>query len=187
MSIISNKILRVFLVAVFAISLGSNAFAQDGEKATGFHADFLKAFDGAADKVTSLAEAIPEEKFDWRPAEGVRSVKESLMHIAGADFFLAMSLGKDLPEGINPRELEKTIETKEAAMEMLKKSIAHVRSAIEAVPAEDLNNEIDLFNGKASLRRVIMIVGDHMNEHLGQLIAYARSNDVVPPWSQSNN
>jgi len=71
-------LLLVFLLATIS------AFAQD-TKEPALVTDFFKVFTMTSDKVSQLAEAIPAEKYDWRPAEGVRSVKESILHLAGAN------------------------------------------------------------------------------------------------------
>ena len=175
---------RRFLLAI----LMPVVFVFGQEKASvSFQTDFLSVFNRAADKVVSLADAIPEESYDWRPAEGVRSVKESLAHITGANYFFSSMFGAAIPEGINPREMEKVMQTKQQAMTELKKSIEHARTAVENLNADKLTNEIDLFGNKATIRTAVLFLGDHMAEHLGQLIAYARSNNVTPPWSQKNN
>ena len=190
-----QNIVRV-LIVLLCLGLTATIAAQDEDYSeedsgydagnVGFQSDFLKVFDTAADKINGLAAAVPAEKYDWRPAEGVRSVKESLMHIAGASYFFASRLGSAMPEGMNPRELEKTVKTKEEAQKVLKQSFEHVRAAVEGVAADDLDTEITIFGSmNGSKRTVVLIVGDHMAEHLGQMIAYARMNGITPPWSQS--
>ena len=176
---IRRLILAFLMPAVFV-------FAQE-KSSSGFQSDFLNVYNMAADKAVSLAEAIPEENYNWRPAEGVRSVKESIAHVTGANYFFASLIGTPIPEGLNPREMDKMIKTKDEAVAELKKSIDHARGAVKNVSSESLETEIDLFGKKASLRMAVLILGDHMSEHLGQLIAYARSNNVVPPWSRKEN
>ena len=167
------------LVAAFAF-IATTSFAQDHGL---FHQEFLGNFTASSDKVEGLCEAIPAEKYDWRPAEGIRSVKEACMHVAAANYFFASMMGVAIPDGINPQELE-SIGSKDEAMEVLTNSIAHVKSAIEGVSEEDFDNEIDLFGQPGNILRLLFVVSEHMAEHQGQLIAYARSNDVTPPWSQ---
>ncbi|MEM1202326.1 MAG: DinB family protein [Acidobacteriota bacterium] len=145
--------------------------------------DFLRDFDGVSKKLNDLAGAIPADKFDWRPAEGVRSVSESLVHVATANFFLAQALGGvAMPEGFNPREAESTVTSKKDAMALLETSQQHVR---DAVPNADPKKEVELFGSTRTAYQLTQIIAGHSHEHLGQLIAYGRSNGVVPPWSQS--
>lgn len=169
---------RVSVIAVFTFGLAFNVSAQST-----FHSTFLSSYDAATDKVMQLADAFPEDKYSWRPAENIRSVSEAMMHVASANFFFASMLGAKTPEGVNPRELEKNITGKEEAMKMLKMSVELARKAVEKTSLASMEEEIDLFGNKAPRMRLVLLVGDHANEHLGQLIAYARSAGVVPPWS----
>ncbi|MCF8261305.1 MAG: DinB family protein [Melioribacteraceae bacterium] len=175
-----------FAILILTISfLAVKSYAQDSELSP-FQKDILIGFDSHVDKISSLANEFPADKYDWRPAEGIRSVKDSFMHLASANFFLSTYLGKMLPEGINPRELEKTIGNKEEALKILTQVFEHSRDAINSLPASQLDDEVELFGQKATKRRVILIIEDHMSEHLGQLIAYARSTEVTPPWSKKS-
>jgi uncharacterized damage-inducible protein DinB len=149
--------------------------------------DFFKVYDTAFEKVTGLAEAIPAEKYDWRPAEGVRSVKEVVTHLAGGNYYMASLLGTPVPEGIDPRNLDKTVKSKEMAISTLKASIDHIKKAINSMDADAFNQEVEFFGGKGTKRQVMLICGDHTAEHLGQLIAYARMNGITPPWSKEDN
>jgi uncharacterized damage-inducible protein DinB len=152
-----------------------------------FVKDFLKVHSFTSDKVAQLADAIPAEKYDWHPAEGVRSVKEAIMHIAGANYYLASLLGTPVPEGIDPRNLEKSEESKEKLISILKESVTHIQSAIKNIKEDGFNQEVEFFGNKGTKRQLVIIAGDHVAEHLGQLIAYARTNGVVPPWSRVEN
>ncbi|NJL27076.1 MAG: DinB family protein [Thermoanaerobaculia bacterium] len=167
------------LLAALALSWGTPAGAADA--GAGYRASFLADFERSTQKIFDLAEAIPADKFGWRPVEGVRTVSEVLMHVAGANFFIPSGLGTAPPEGIG-RDLEKTVTEKSAAIAKLRESIAHVRQAAEK--EQDFDREIELFGRKMTARDAFMILAGHSHEHLGQLIAYARSAGVVPPWSQ---
>ncbi len=174
------------LVLFFVLILIFSAAAQEKQESAWVQ-DFLKVYGFAADKAASLAEAIPAEKYDWRPAEGVRSVKESVLHVASGNYYFASLLGTPIPEGVDARNLEKTVDSKEKAVETLKESTAHVKAAIADMKEETHNEEVDFFGNKMTRRQVLFIVGDHTAEHLGQLIAYARMNGITPPWSQKDN
>ncbi len=169
---------RFGFIAVIAFAFTINASAQST-----FHTTFLSSYDAATGKIMQLADAFAEDQYSWRPAEGVRSVSEAMMHVASANFFFASMLGADMPEGVNPQEFEAKITTKKEASKMLKKSIELARKAVENTSLESMEEEIDLFGNQTQRMRLVLLVGDHANEHLGQLIAYARSAGVVPPWS----
>lgn len=172
----------LFLMVAMVISVS----AQDMKKSP-MLTDFFKVYNTAADKATSLADAITAEKYDWRPAEGVRSVKEVVLHITGANYYFASLLGTPVPEGIDPRNLDKTVDSKEDAISTLKASIEHFKKAVNSMDADAFNQEVEFFGSKGTKRQVMLIVGDHTAEHLGQLIAYARMNGITPPWSKKEN
>ncbi len=169
-----------FLMAVFAMAISLSATAQDSN----FHTSFMSSYGASTDKVVQLAMEFSEDQYDWRPSEGVRSVKEALMHVAGANFFFASRLGAEIPSDINPQSLEEDIKTKDEAVEVLKRSIEHASKAVANLSEEELAEEVEWFDGsQVSRLRYVLLIGDHASEHLGQLIAYARSMDVTPPWS----
>jgi uncharacterized damage-inducible protein DinB len=134
-------------------------------------------------QVISLAEAFSEEQYDWRPAEGIRSVGESLLHIAGANYYLASKLGFAPPEDVDMMNIEK-IKGKDNVLAALKKSNEFVLEKMTMVENDKLGEEVDFGFGKFSRLSGLLIILEHNGEHKGQLIAYARSNEVTPPWSK---
>ena len=135
-------------------------------------------------KSSALAEAVPAEKYSWRPAEGVRSVGEVYMHIAGANYMIPSRLGAKAPAGIS-RDMEKTVTDKAKIIEHLKQSFAHVRQAIEN--STDNSKATKLFGRDNTHGGVKLLIITHLHEHLGQSIAYARTNKVTPPWSAGSD
>jgi uncharacterized damage-inducible protein DinB len=133
-------------------------------------------------QVIQLAEAFSEEQYDWRPMEGVNSVGEALLHVAGGNYFLASKLGFPPPEDVDMMNLGK-IEGKENIIAALKKSNAFVLEKIVMVETASLNEEVDFGFAKMNKLGGLLAIMEHNGEHKGQLIAYARSNNVVPPWS----
>ena len=135
-------------------------------------------------QLISLAEAIPEDKYDWRPSEGVRSVGEALMHVASANYFFSSMVGAELPEGVDLATFEKSTTGKENIVTALKESYAFLIETGKAFPDSEFGTEVSFPNGmKFSKRSTLMIVQSHCSEHMGQLVAYARMNDITPPWS----
>lgn len=135
-------------------------------------------------QVEALAQAFDESQFDWRPAEGIRSTGQTVVHVAAANYYLAMKLGFPPPEGINIMEMEKTITEKEAILDAYRKSAEFIRAKIAEIDPSGLGDEVDLGFMKTNRLSALLIVLEHTGEHKGQLIAYARSNGVAPPWSQ---
>lgn len=136
---------------------------------------------GVEDKVIDLAEAIPESKYGWAPSDEVRSVSEVLGHIASANHFLAARMaGGDPPAGSG--EWEKTVTTRADAVEKLKESFAALKKALAGA---DFDKPTKLFGGQeGTVGDLGLLAVGHGHQHLGQLIAYARANQVTPPWSE---
>jgi len=149
-----------------------------------FQDAFLESFNGSADKITQLSEVLTESA-DWRPAEGVRSVQEAILHLTTANFFLASKFGAELPIDLDLDTFESETESMKDAVTAMKRSFELVRRAAASISTSELNEEVVLFGeNKGPKSKAMMIVLDHMNEHQGQLIAYARINEIVPPWSR---
>lgn len=172
------------LAAAFqTLPAAAEEMAAEEMAPSGLKADLLASLDEVEEKLVGLAEAIPQEKYSWRPAEGVRSVSETLMHVTLANFFLPSLLGVEMPEGIT-REMEKEVTAKEEVVAKLQESFAHARETIMGVPEATLDEMVSFGGSERSKRAVLLLIVSHGHEHLGQGIAYARSIGVVPPWSQ---
>ncbi|MEJ2584620.1 MAG: DinB family protein [Robiginitalea sp.] len=135
-------------------------------------------------QIEALAQAFDESQFNWRPAEGIRSTGETVVHVAAANYYLGMKLGFPPPEGVDIMTMEKTITGKEAILEAYQKSAEFIRGKMMEVDPASLGSEVDLGFMKTNRLSALLVVLEHTGEHKGQLIAYARSNGVVPPWSQ---
>lgn len=158
---------------------------EQSKPASGVRESILGQISQAEEKLVALANAMPAEKYTWRPAEGVRSVGEVFNHVASANYFLPTFWGAKVPAGIDPQTLEKQMSGDKAkTVETLKNSFVHLRQEIMAVPEDDLSRKITFFGQPGTVRGVMMVISSHAHEHLGQSIAYARSNGVVPPWSR---
>lgn len=134
-------------------------------------------------QVIQLAEAFSEEQYDWRPTEGVSSVGEALMHVAGGNYYLASKMGFPPPEDVDMMKLGE-IKGKENIIAALKKSNEFVLAKIMDVETSSLADEVDFGFAKMNKLGGLLAIMEHNGEHKGQLIAYARSNGVVPPWSK---
>lgn len=144
---------------------------------------FVNRLDDTEKKLVSLAEAMPQEKYSWRPMEGVRSVSEVFMHEAGANYGFMAMMGVKPPAGVD-RNAEKTVTDKAKVVEALKASFAHVRDAVNGFTDADMAKSVKMFGMTLTQEEALFIMANHMHEHLGQAIAYARTNGIVPPWSK---
>jgi uncharacterized damage-inducible protein DinB len=182
--------LRAFfavLAAVFAIILQSNeAVAKDDPK-SGFIAEVLGQLDYVKGQIVSLEGAIPQDKLAWRPMEGVRSNSELYLHIGDGLYIFANSGGMKSPYDDKTlfdektRDVRTTDKAKIAAE--LNTAFDWTRSAIAKLTPADLEKTVVFFGMKQTLRNLLITMLNHTHEHLGQAIAYARSNGVVPPWT----
>ena len=147
---------------------------------TGVRAELLHDLDDMQKKILSLAAAIPAEKYSWRPVRGVRSVSEVYMHIAGGNYTLVSFVG-DKPM-LDTRSFERVTE-KLRVLEELRRSFDYLRDAIINTSDAELDKPIRMFGNDSTERAAFMMALNHLHEHLGQSVAYARMNGVVPPWS----
>jgi len=172
---------RFVSVAIFFLFSVLPVFGQN-TPASGFRAEFLRQLDEVSSKLIELADAVPAEKYSWRPAEGVRSISEVYVHVASGNYFLMKFIGIDPPVDFN-RTMEKTIIEKAQVIDAMKKSFMHVRQAVLRTSDSGLEKSVELFGQNTTYRDVFFTAAMHMHEHLGQSIAYARMNGVVPPWT----
>jgi uncharacterized damage-inducible protein DinB len=135
-------------------------------------------------QLAALAEAIPAEKFAWRPAPGVRSTSEVIMHIALANFHLLSITGPKMPDDLTSADMEKTVTAKPEVIRWLKRSLDAVKSARAGLKAADFQRKVKVMNRDATVDGMYLRIIVHANEHMGQLVAYARVNGIVPPWSE---
>jgi len=135
-------------------------------------------------QLVALADAIPAEKFSWRPAPGVRTVSEVFMHIAIANYWLVGITGPKAPVELK-LDLEKTVTDKAQVIDWLKRSLEFVKTERAKLKPADLVRGVKVQNRDATVDGMYLRVIVHANEHMGQLIAYARTMGVAPPWSKS--
>ena len=181
---------------VAPVTIAAQARSKPSPKAvTGIRGDVLKDLEFVENKFSGLAKAM-SGKYQWRPADKVRSFGEVLQHVSGENYALPMVLGAKPPaefkaanvnEGFGlASEMEKV--TDEAAIQAeITRSFAHIRQAVTALRDTEMNAPVKIFGMNTTKRGFLLLINNHMHEHLGQLIAYARMNGVVPPWSAQSD
>ncbi len=179
----------LFGLFVTVIIVCHPATGQDKAEVKGFRGEFLGMFEHESGKVMQLANAMPEDKYSWRPGEGVRSVAEVYMHIAGANIMLpAMITGEKIDfNALMAREKEVTSKAdiaKELAM-----SIENVKKIATNMSDADLEKSVTIpfIPLTTTARGVLMMIMSHVSEHLGQSIAYSRTVGVTPPWTAAQS
>ena len=176
-----RRFLFAAIVPAALVTLAARPAVAVAQTAT-FKAEYAKQLDDVGGKLVQLAEATPQDKYNWRPGKGVRSVGEVFLHIAGANFQIPGVLGLKSPVAVG-NDFETKTTDKAQIVALLKHSIEHARAAGAALADADAAQDVSLFGMKLTKLGVVLLLATHMHEHLGQSIAYARTNGIVPPWS----
>jgi uncharacterized damage-inducible protein DinB len=157
--------------------------------ATEIRKQFLTDLDTLQSKFLALAEAIPAEKYSWRPAEGVRSIGEAFMHVAAEYYVFAPMAYGATPSTVVERSREgmqkfEAMSSRDEVLKHLKESFAYTKQQLEALEPSAIAGARRLFGRDRTIVETTSLMSGDLHEHLGQLIAYARMNGVKPPWSQ---
>ena len=175
------------LLAMFATIPATaqvNPYKEGTPGVSGYRAEVMAEVMVQEDKFTRLAEAIPADKFAWRPSADVRSFAEVFLHVSAANYNLYKLVGTAPPANVDVKNLEQSTTDKAKVIATLKDSFAHAKSAIKAMSDADLEKSMDWFGGKNTERGVLLFIVRHAAEHLGQSIAYTRFAGIVPPWTE---
>ena len=173
-----KKIVTQYGVCALAVAL-MLPLARAESQPAGLQAAFAKDAGTLSDKFTGLARVM-SGKYDWKPAQGVRSVAEVFNLIVKENSLLAGVLSSTPNTGAPPAP----ITDPEKLQEALKTSYVNLQKVITGLSDKDLQTPVKLFGRDMTKQGAIMLILEDQHEHLGQSIAYARSNGVVPPWSK---
>jgi len=182
--ILSALCLFVLAIGTLRVTAQVNPYKEGTPGITGYRSEVLAEVMIQEDKFTRLAEAIPADKYTWRPASDVRSFAEVFLHVSAANYNLYKLVGTPPPSGVDLKGLEKSTSDKAKVVATLKDSFAHAKKAITAMPDADLEKSLDWFGGKNTERGILLFIVRHTAEHLGQSIAYVRFVGIVPPWTE---
>jgi uncharacterized damage-inducible protein DinB len=163
---------------IFLLLTSASVHAQDEGLWEGYGGEWSHV----SRELIALAEATPADKYSWRPAPGVRSTSEVYMHIAIANFYLLSVTGAKEPD--LTLDKEKTVTAKADVIDWLKRSLAAVPAARAHLKPADFERKVTIDNKTVTVDGMYLRIIVHANEHEGQLIAYARMNGIVPPWSK---
>jgi len=176
-----------FLLFVLGAAFTASAIpglAQDAStaKTYDFRSQAVVELEGVQQEIVSLAQAMPQEKYTWRPEEGVRSVSEVYLHMAAANFGLTSLTGAAPYPGFKFQGFEKSTTDKAKIVDLLNQSFDYAEKSIANLSDADLVKPLK-FQGFNSVGDIVFHIVAHAHEHLGQSIAYARMNGIVPPWT----
>lgn len=176
---------KTLLAFALSLAVASPASGQ------GLMADMHRDVNEVQKKMIDLANAMPENTLSWRPTAGVRSVGEVFLHVASDNYLIPISMGKPAPaaSGITSdyataSTFENRKLTKAQIVAELQASFTHLHQAMALTTDTNLGEMINLFGQSSSRQRAMVMTVTHLHEHLGQMIAYARSNGITPPWSK---
>ena len=173
-------LLKLAGLAVLVL-MGAPAFGQELE-------GLWQGYDGewthVSKQLIALAEATPADKFSWRPAPGVRSTSEVYMHIVFANFYLLSVTGPKMPADLK-EGMDTAVTSKAEVIAWLKRSLDAVKQAHLAAKPADLQRKVHIYDRDATVDGMYLRIIVHANEHMGQLVAYARMTGVTPPWSKN--
>ncbi|MBV9155960.1 MAG: DinB family protein [Acidobacteriaceae bacterium] len=171
-------------VLLALVLTGIAVYAQKSDPLEGLWQGYDGEWMHCSRQLIELAQAIPKEKYSWRPGPGVRSTSEVFMHIVIANYGLMARTGKPFPTAL-VKSSETSVTSKAQVIDWLKRSLDAVKTAhLQATPAE-LEKHVTVANRDATVAGIYLRILIHANEHMGQLVAYARVNGIVPPWSET--
>lgn len=181
---------RRLLVLASVIVVAS--YSASAQKRTGLMGDLMADVADVESKIVGLAVAMPEASYAWRPMPGVRSAGEAFTHVAADNYFMPVALGAAAPAGTGISGTDyKTVAAYEAKTRSraeiiaeIEKSFTFLKQSMADTPDAKLETTMKMFGRNSAVRTTWVSTVTHLHEHLGQLIAYARSNKVVPPWSK---
>jgi uncharacterized damage-inducible protein DinB len=183
-----RPIVRLGTLIALTLTLALPVGAQTREGVMG---DLIRDVEQVQKKFVGLAQAMPAEAFEWRPGEGVRSTSETFRHVAADNYFMPAVLGTSAPAGTGITKeyktaaaFEKRPMARDEVIAELEKSFAFLKQSMTSFPDAKMDAPIDVFGQKMTNRGLWVAATTHLHEHLGQLIAYARSNKITPPWSK---
>ena len=182
-----RSIFRSGVVAAgLVVSLSASGSAQSDKLV----ADVLKDIGDLEEKLVGLAKAMPEATYGWK-AGAARSTSEVFQHVAADNYLLPTAFGATAPAmtGIKPADY-KTVQayetrkaTRDEVIADLEKSFVHLKQALTSVTPAQLSESVNMFGQAFTKQQFLILTTTHLHEHLGQMIAYARANNIKPPWS----
>ncbi len=179
-------LLAALLLVLTAIPVSAQMYADgpDGD----LKAQYLIDIEAMETKFLALAGAMDAESYTWSPMEGVRSVSQVFMLMAGECYVIPNAWNAEPSEELGKVEVGlfnefAQITDKEMVLEHLRNGFTYYKEVINALTEEDMARTITFFGADRTVQESLFLMSGDMHEHLGQAIAYARANHVVPPWS----
>jgi len=187
-----NKMLLAVLFFAVGISVSTPALAQNSDMAASadhtapsydMKAQALEDLGRVQKKFADLANAVPADKMTWRPASDARSFAEVFLHVAGERYGILSLMGAAPPASYDRKTFEKSTTDRSQIIDDLNKSWEFSKNTINGMSNADFAKLLPKLGPQANEGDVVYILVADAHEHLGQLVAYARENGIVPPWT----
>jgi len=188
-----NKMFLAVLLICVSVSAGTmGAWAQNSEAmASADHTapsydmkgQSLVDLERLQKKLVDLANAVPADKMTWRPSADARSFAEVFLHVAGERYGILSLMGAMPPAEIDRKTFEKSTTDRARIVAELNKSWEFAQKTINGMSNADFAKLLPKLGPQANAGDVVYILVADAHEHLGQLVAYARVNGIVPPWT----
>ncbi|MBF8248384.1 MAG: DinB family protein, partial [Bacteroidetes bacterium] len=166
------RALRLTLALVTLMVTLASAQDKKADMAGTVKGSFAKQSKFVEGQITSLLQAIPQDKMTWKPGEGVRSVSEAFLHVALGNYITLSKITGKMPEGVDPKTFEKSSTDKAKITDEIKKSFIAVNGAVSNAPESDYGKTVDFFGNPMTILDMIFVAATHQHETLGQQIAY---------------
>ena len=187
-----NKVFVAVALVLVGLSAGAvGAFSQTSEPMAAdqtapsydMKAQSLLDLENVQKKFVELANALPADKFAWRPSTDSRSFAEVFLHVSAERYGIMGMMGAERPAGFDGKALEKSTADRARIVAELNKSWEFAQKAINGMSNADFAKLVPKLGPQANEGDVVYILVADAHEHLGQAVAYARENGIVPPWT----
>ncbi len=178
---------RMFVFSLLAVILlcpaPASGQSSGPSEASEIRDEMLRQFSGSSRKMVALSEAMPEDLYAWSTGEGMMTVAKVYAHIARYNFmYLEDQLGVPAPSDID-LDMVEDLTDKAVITELLKRSVDHVLAHVPKLTDDTLTEKTRLYGRDIAGWAVLVQLVTHLNEHVGQAVAYARINQIAPPWA----
>jgi len=184
---VKTMFLRYMLLSIILVTGATVAKAADANDKTAPSYDMkgqaLFDLEAVQKKFVDLANALPADKLTWRPSPDSRSFAEVFLHVAGERYGILAMMGAENPAGFNGKTFEKSTTDRVQIVQELNKSWGFAQTAIQGMSNADFAKLLPQLGPQANAGDVVYILVADAHEHLGQVVAYARENGIVPPWT----
>ncbi|HEV2396633.1 MAG TPA: DinB family protein [Candidatus Sulfotelmatobacter sp.] len=183
----SRLVLLVLLAASLASAAGPRSHADEAVDHTApsydMKAQALVDLEAMQKKFVDLANALPADKLTWRPSPDSRSFAEVFLHVAAERYGILGMMGAETPAGVDKKALEKSATDRARIVDELNKSWDFAQKTIKGMTNAEFAKLLPKLGPQANAGDVVYILVADNHEHLGQSIAYARENGIIPPWT----